>query len=63
MSGLKTVFKKSITKKVRSWEINTQKRKAKKKKKILKPCDTSSLLKVLVDFGHFKLLKRGVLRN
>lgn len=33
MSGLKTVFKKSITKKVRSWEINTQKRKAKKKKK------------------------------
>lgn len=32
MSGLKTVFKKSITKKVRSWEINTQKRKAKKKK-------------------------------
>lgn len=32
MSGLKTVFKKSITKKVRSWEINTQKRKANKKK-------------------------------
>lgn len=31
MSGLKTVFKKSITKKVRSWEINTQKRKAEKK--------------------------------
>lgn len=38
MSGLKTVFKKSTTKKVRSWEINTQKRKAKKKKKIPKNC-------------------------